>query len=44
MIASLRYLDTFTKIGDTWLFAERSLILDWSSPAVDPVRCRARGG
>jgi len=30
MIASLRYLDTFTKIGDAWFFAERNLILDWS--------------
>src|SRR5882762_2887256 len=30
MIASLRYLDTFTKIDHTWYFAERNLILDWS--------------
>jgi hypothetical protein len=30
MIASLRYIDTFVKTGDTWLFAERHLILDWS--------------
>jgi hypothetical protein len=30
MIASLRYLDTFTKIDQTWYFAERKLILDWS--------------
>jgi hypothetical protein len=30
MIASLRYLDTFTKVGDGWYFAERELILDWS--------------
>jgi len=30
MIASLRYLDTFTKIDRTWYFAERKLILDWS--------------
>ena len=30
MIASLRYLDTFVKTGDAWLFAERNLILDWS--------------
>jgi hypothetical protein len=30
MIASLRYLDTFTKIDQTWYFAERELILDWS--------------
>jgi hypothetical protein len=30
MIASLRYLDTFTKLGGAWYFAERNLILDWS--------------
>jgi hypothetical protein len=30
MIASLRYEDTFAKVGDAWLFAERNLILDWS--------------
>ena len=30
MIASLRYLDTFTKIDGAWYFAERNLILDWS--------------
>jgi len=30
MIASLRYLDTFTRVGDGWYFAERNLILDWS--------------
>jgi hypothetical protein len=30
MIASLRYLDTFTKIDQIWYFAERKLILDWS--------------
>jgi hypothetical protein len=30
MIASLRYLDTFTKIEQSWYFAERKLILDWS--------------
>jgi hypothetical protein len=30
MIASLRYLDTFAKIGERWFFAERKLILDWS--------------
>jgi hypothetical protein len=30
MIASLRYLDTFTKVDKTWYFAERKLILDWS--------------
>ena len=30
MIASLRYLDDFTKIDGRWYFAERTLILDWS--------------
>jgi hypothetical protein len=30
MIASLRYLDTFTKDDGRWYFAERKLILDWS--------------
>jgi hypothetical protein len=30
MIASLRNLDTFTKIDEGWYFAERNLILDWS--------------
>jgi hypothetical protein len=29
-IASLRYLDTFSKIDQRWYFAERKLILDWS--------------
>src|ERR1700758_1298637 len=29
MVASLRYLDTFTKMDDTWLFAERLLFVDW---------------
>jgi hypothetical protein len=27
MVASLRYLDTFVKVDDTWLFAERLLLL-----------------
>lgn len=30
MIASLRYIDTFTKMDQSWYFAERKLILDWS--------------
>lgn len=30
MVASLRYLDTFSKIDQSWYFAERKLILDWS--------------
>jgi len=29
MVASLRYLDTFVKLGGTWLFAERLLYVDW---------------
>ncbi len=29
MVASLRYLDSLTKIGDAWLFAERLLYVDW---------------
>jgi SnoaL-like domain len=30
MIASLRYLDTFTKIDGIWYFAERNLVVDWT--------------
>ena len=30
MIASIRYLDSFSKIEGAWLFAERKLIVDWS--------------
>ena len=30
MIASLRYLDTFTKIDGIWYFAERHLVVDWT--------------
>ena len=30
MIASLRYLDTFTKIDQSWYFSERNLIVDWT--------------
>jgi ketosteroid isomerase-like protein len=29
MVASLRYLDTFTKIDGAWQFAERLLYVDW---------------
>jgi hypothetical protein len=29
MVASLRYLDMFVKMDDTWLFAERLLYVDW---------------
>jgi ketosteroid isomerase-like protein len=30
MIASIRYLDTFTKREGHWLFAERQLLVDWT--------------
>ncbi|MBR7836828.1 nuclear transport factor 2 family protein [Actinospica durhamensis] len=30
MIASIRYLDTFTKQDDRWLFAERRLLVNWT--------------
>ena len=30
MVAYLRYLDTFAKQGDAWLFAERNLYLEFS--------------
>jgi hypothetical protein len=29
MVASLRYLDTFVKRDDAWLFSERLLYVDW---------------
>ena len=29
MLASLRYYDTFAKVEDAWLFAERLLYVDW---------------
>ncbi len=29
MVASLRYLDTFVKMNNSWLFAERRLYVDW---------------
>jgi hypothetical protein len=29
MLASLRYLDTFVKLDDAWLFSERILYVDW---------------
>jgi hypothetical protein len=29
MVAALRYYDTFAKIDDSWLFAERLLYVDW---------------
>ena len=30
MIASIRYLDEFVKQGDSWFFAERRLLVDWT--------------
>ncbi|MFJ2886960.1 nuclear transport factor 2 family protein [Streptomyces sp. NPDC087305] len=30
MIASIRYLDQFTKQGGDWYFAERRLMVDWT--------------
>jgi hypothetical protein len=30
MVASLRYLDSFVKVGGGWLFAERELYVDWT--------------
>jgi hypothetical protein len=30
MVAWLRYLDTFTKVDQTWYIAERQIILEWS--------------
>jgi hypothetical protein len=40
MIASIRYLDTFTKSKGTWLFAERRLYVDWTDtrPSLESVR------
>jgi ketosteroid isomerase-like protein len=29
MIAALRYMDTFVKMDDAWLFSERLLYVDW---------------
>lgn len=29
MVASIRYLDTFTKLAGRWLFSERRLMVDW---------------
>src|ERR1700751_5382895 len=29
MRASIRYVDTFVKMDDTWLFADRLLFFDW---------------
>jgi hypothetical protein len=29
MVASIRYLDTFTRQAGRWLFSERRLMVDW---------------
>ena len=29
MVASLRYLDTFAKVDNVWLFSERLMFVDW---------------
>jgi hypothetical protein len=29
MVASIRYLDSFTKTSGRWLFSERKLMVDW---------------
>ena len=34
MVASLRYLDTFLKVDENWLFAERKLYVDWMDERV----------
>jgi hypothetical protein len=34
MVASLRYLDTFLKVDENWLFAERRLYIDWMDERV----------
>jgi hypothetical protein len=34
MVASLRYLDTFLKVHENWLFAERKLYVDWMDERV----------
>jgi hypothetical protein len=36
MVASLRYLDTFVRNGDGWLFAERNLYVDWTETRPSP--------
>ena len=43
MLASLRYLDTFTKIDGRWYFAERKLILDWSETRAMAAAAAASG-
>jgi hypothetical protein len=30
MVAWLRYVDTFTKVEQTWYISERQIILNWS--------------
>jgi hypothetical protein len=44
MVASLRYLDTFAKIDQSWYFAERKLILDWSEARAMTTPGHGNGG
>ena len=34
MLASIRYLDQLVKQGGVWLFAERSLMVDWTETRI----------
>ena len=34
MVASIRYLDLFTKHQGSWLFAERKLMVDWTDTRI----------
>jgi ketosteroid isomerase-like protein len=36
MVAWLRYLDSFVRVGDGWRFAERELYLDWAETRASP--------
>ena len=36
MVAWLRYDDTFVKVSDVWLFAERKLYVDWTETRPSP--------
>jgi hypothetical protein len=36
MVAWLRYDDTFVKVSDAWLFAERKLYVDWTENRPSP--------
>jgi hypothetical protein len=32
MVMSIRYLDTFIRVGGRWFFADRQLIVNWTDP------------